>query len=75
MRPHLSWLRAAQLSLTALIPIIPLSMPLDLCSTLKPMKLVEHADGIMEEAERRFRDHQSNMRSGDRDVAEDRLIR
>lgn len=39
------------------------------------MKLVEHADGLMQEAEKLFQDHQSIMRGDDRTLSEDQLIR
>jgi hypothetical protein len=51
------------------------SIPMDLRSTLMPMKLVEHADEILHYAEILFRDHQSIMRQGDRNVAEDQMLR
>jgi len=38
------------------------------------MKLVENADGLMQKAEKLFQDHQSNMRSDDRSLSEDRII-
>ena len=55
-------------------PLIP-SIPMDFRSTLMPMKLVEHADEILHYAEILFRDHQSIMRQGDRNVAEDQMLR
>jgi hypothetical protein len=39
------------------------------------MKLVEHADEILYNAEILFRDHQSIMRQSDRDVAEGQILR
>ena len=44
-------------------------------STLMPMKLVEHADGMVQSAEVLFRNHQSIMRGDDQIMAEDWILR
>jgi hypothetical protein len=47
---------------------------MDLRSTLRPMKLVKHADELMQYAEILFGDNQAIMRSDDRILAEDRML-
>jgi len=49
-------------------------MFMNLRSTLKPMGLVKRADKQMQDAEVLFGDHQSNMRSHDRTLAEGRIL-
>jgi hypothetical protein len=48
---------------------------MDLRSNLRPMKLVKHADELIQYAEILLRDHQSMMRSDDRILVEDRMLR
>lgn len=48
---------------------------MDLRSSLMPMKLVEHGDELLHYAQILFRDHQSIMRSEDRILVEDHMIR
>jgi hypothetical protein len=50
-------------------------MPIDLRSSLIPMKLVERADELMQYAEILLRDHQAIMRHDDRILAEDRMLK
>jgi hypothetical protein len=47
---------------------------MDIRYALMPMRLVEHADGLMHYAAVLFRDHQSIMRGDDLILAEDWMI-
>jgi hypothetical protein len=44
-------------------------------STLMPMKLVEHADELMQHAEILLMENQTIMRYDDRVLAEDRMLK
>lgn len=48
---------------------------MDPLSTLRPMKVVEHADGLMQHAEVLYEKHRPIMRPDDRMLAEDRMTR
>ena len=58
-----------------MIPTLPLSMFMHLYFTLKPMELVKHADGLMQDAEALFEAHQSTMGNNDRILATTRIVR
>jgi hypothetical protein len=58
-----------------MIPTLPLSMLMSLYFTLKPMELVEHVDGLLQDAEALFEAHQSTMRNNERDLAKSRMLR
>jgi hypothetical protein len=48
---------------------------MDPLHTLRPMKLVEHADGLMQYAQVLYEKHRPIMRPDDRMLAEDRITR
>jgi hypothetical protein len=50
-------------------------MSMDPLHTLRPMKLVEHADGLMQYAQVLYEKHRPIMRPDDRMLAEDRITR
>ena len=50
-------------------------MLMSLYFTLKPMELVEHVDGLLQDAEALFEAHQSTMRNNERDLAKSRMLR
>ena len=56
-------------------PTLPFSISMSIRSTLTPMKLVKHADGMVQSAEVLFRNHQSIMRGDDQILAEDWILR
>jgi hypothetical protein len=58
-----------------MIPTHPRSMFMNLYFTLKPMELVERADGLMDDAEALFKAHQSVMRRKDLILAQSWMLR
>jgi hypothetical protein len=58
-----------------MIPTLPLSMLMYLSFALKPMELVERADGLMRIAEALFEAYQSIMGNKDLILAESCMIR
>ena len=56
-------------------PALPLSMPIDLRSSLMPTNLVQQADEIMRYAEILLGEHRTIIRHDHRSLAEDRMLR
>ena len=48
---------------------------MDTLQAVKPMKLVERADGLMQHAEALYNKHRPIIRPNDRMLAEDRMTR
>ena len=57
------------------VPTLLRSITMDTFPALKPMKLVERADGLMQHAEVLYNKHRPIMRPDDRMLAEDRMTR
>ena len=56
-------------------PVESRSIPMDPLAAVRPMKLVERADGLMQHADVLYNEHRPIMRPNDRMLAEDRMAR